>query len=624
MCGIFGIIKNNNYRNSIQEYILNGLEQLQNRGYDSAGICYIGNNKYFNIYKYCSTNDKTALNILRNINYEYNENINIGFGHNRWATHGIKNDINAHPHLSFNKKFVLVHNGIIENYLELKEFCCRNKITFNTQTDTEVIVNIIEYYYEYNNNTIQSIEKCMSILKGTYGCILQCIDEPNVLYTFRKGSPICIGKNDGLVIITSEQSGFCNLINNYITLKNNDICRIEYVDNDVKYTTKESYIYTDIKDVIYNENIVLSNKFKHWTIKEIYEQPITVSNSINNGGRIKNEYEVQLGGLQQHYEKLSKVNNIIILGCGSSYYAGLFGKVFFKKLCNFNSIQVIEGSEFELDDIVKTGLTAIIMISQSGETKDLYQCIECIQKDNKNIITIGIINVIDSLIAREVDCGVYCNAGKEVGVASTKSFTSQVICLSLIAIWFSQIRYSNLFLKRAKFIKDLHNLSYDIQKTIDCVYDISNKDKLEYICNVLNKHSCFILGKGTDEIVAKEGALKIKEITYIHSEGYSSSSLKHGPFALLDENIPVILINLEKKYNDNINSCYEEIKCRQSPIILISNNYNENDTITIPYNSSYGSLLGVIVLQIIAYEISIKKGINPDIPKNLAKVVTVL
>jgi len=620
MCGIFGIIKNHLYSKHITEYILNGLEQLQNRGYDSAGICYIYNNEY-KIYKYATIIGKeTAIERLNKIDYEqYFDTINIGFGHNRWATHGIKNDINAHPHQSFNHKFVIVHNGIIENYLELRNICIENGFKFKSQTDTEVIVNYIEYIYnnQQRQNIIECIEECMKAIKGTYGCILQCIDEPNVLYTFRNGSPILIGNNDGLVIITSEQSGFCNYIQNYITLKNNDICKIEYNNDNIKIITKE--VYNDIKNVVFNENIQLPSQYKHWTIKEIYEQPTTVLNAINNGGRIKNEYEVQLGGLQQYVDKLKKVKNIIILGCGSSFYAGLFGKYFFRKLCNFNTIQVIDGAEFEIDDIVKKGPTAIIFISQSGETKDLYRCIECI-KDTE-IITIGIVNVIDSLIAREVNCGIYCNAGKEIGVASTKSFTSQVVCLSLIAIWFSSLHYKNKC-KSRNIIQDLNNLSFDIKKTIEIMYQ--DKNKLQDIVQICNQHSLFILGKGTDEIASKEGSLKIKEITYIHSEGYSSSSLKHGPFALLDENVPVILLNLEHKFIDKINSCYEEIKCRNSPIIYITNNKcNYSNGIIIPYNSTYNSLLGVIVLQILAYEISIYKGINPDIPKNLAKVVSV-
>ena len=294
---------------------------------------------------------------------------------------------------------------------------------------------------------------------------------------------------------------------------------------------------------------------------------------------------------------------------------------FFKKICNFNTVQVFDGAEFNDYDIPKIGKTAFILISQSGETKDLHRCIE-IANDN-NIITIGIINVIDSLIAREVDCGIYCNAGKEVGVASTKSFTSQIICLSMTAIWFSQLHNINEK-KRVKMILDLQKLSNDIQNTLKCC-----SEKIHNMMTNMKYNNLFLLGKGSDEYIAKEGALKIKEISYIHAEGYSSSSLKHGPFALLDEQFPVIILNLDQKHKAKTINCYQEILSRNSPIILITNDNNiTNDincdnTINIPENKTYASLLGIIPIQLMAYYLSINKGINPDIPKNLAKVVTV-
>ena len=293
---------------------------------------------------------------------------------------------------------------------------------------------------------------------------------------------------------------------------------------------------------------------------------------------------------------------------------------FFKMLCNFNTVQVFDGADLNEYDIPKMGNTAFILISQSGETKDLHRCIDIAK--NNNITTIGVINVVDSLIAREVDCGIYCNAGKEVGVASTKAFTSQVVCLSMCAIWFAGLHNINPK-KREKCIKDLHNLSNDIKMTLDMCSDIIYKlsQKMDY-------NNMFVLGKGTDEYIAKEGALKIKEISYIHSEGYSSGSLKHGPFALLDENFPVILLNLDQNHYTKTLNCYQEILSRNAPILTITNNQLmceniKTEVILVPENKTYSSLLGIIPIQLLAFNLSIKNGYNPDKPKNLAKVVTV-
>jgi len=615
MCGIFGIalLKSNN---ELLRIIINGLTQLQNRGYDSAGIGYINNNK-FEIHKYASTVEINALDKLAELKTLQLDNVNIGIGHNRWATHGIKNDINAHPHVSQSEKFSIVHNGIIENYYDLKQFLTKEGFIFRSQTDTEVIVNLIEFNYNKYKNVYDSIKLTLEQLRGTYGLIIQTIIEPNTLYCVRNGSPLLISQNEDKIIITSEQSGFCGMGTNYITLHNDDICIIKNYNNELTLYTKQQYNKSAINIL---ETELTPYPYKHWTLKEIYQQPQTILNSINNGGRIKNLSEVKLGGLDQNIDILKDINNIILLGCGTSYFAGLYGMYYFKYLCNFNTIQVFDGAEFNTWDIPKLGKTAFILLSQSGETKDLHRCIDIAK--NNNIVTIGIINVIDSLIAREVDCGIYCNAGKEVGVASTKAFTSQVICLSMASIWFSTLHNINEK-KRIKIIADLRNLSYDIKITLEQI-----DSKIKNLATKITSNNMFLLGKGTDEFIAKEGALKIKEISYIHAEGYSASSLKHGPFALLDKNFPVILLSLDKTYETKIMNCYEEVISRDSPIIFITNSDPtakniQNEYILISKNTSYSSLLGIIPIQLLAYYLSINKGINPDKPKNLAKVVTV-
>jgi glucosamine--fructose-6-phosphate aminotransferase (isomerizing) len=624
MCGIFGILTNLENQN-IYKIIIDGLIQLQNRGYDSSGICVL-NNGEFDIHKYASTNQISSIDKLLSLNFhdihpDNNNNFSIGIGHNRWATHGGKTDFNAHPHISNDKKFVLVHNGIIENYIELKNLLTKNGYTFYSQTDTEIIVNLISYHYneeKEHKNTFDAIYKTINELHGTYGLIIINIDEPDVIYCVRNGSPLLIGNTDEYCIITSEQSGFCNMVNNYITLNNDDICVIRNDLNKISIKTNINYVS---KKITMNNYDLTPEPYKHWTLKEIYEQPVAILNAINQGGRIKNRSEVKLGGLESHIHVLKNIDNIIILGCGTSYYSGLYGMYYLKTLCKFNTVQVFDGADFNEFDIPKIGKTAFVLVSQSGETKDLHRCIN-ISKNN-DVITIGIINVVDSLIAREVDCGIYCNTGREMGVASTKAFTNQVICISILAIWYAQIHNINEN-KRINMIKDLYNLSNDFANTIHSV-----ADKMEGLAKEMTDiKNIFVLGKGSDECIAKEGSLKIKEISYIHAEGYSSSSLKHGPFALLDENFPTVILNFANEHEIKILNCFEEVHSRKSPIIFITNNKDIilNKSCEIVYvqkNNSYESLLGVIPLQLFAYYLSVNRGINPDIPKNLAKVVTV-
>ncbi len=611
MCGIFGIVSSTD--ENIYSKIINGLIQLQNRGYDSSGLCVLSD--YLEVHKFASTKTENSLQKLEKACSEMGTTPKyMGIGHNRWATHGVKNDTNAHPHLSNNKQFAIVHNGIIENYAKLKNFLINHGFTFFSQTDTEIIVNLISFYYEKLGDTQKSIESTIADLHGTYGIIVLDLKTPDKMYCVRNGSPLLIGKNEDCVIISSEQTGFCNLISNYITLNNDDICVIERNGLAIKTTN----IYTQKKVSIINQELT-PHPFEHWTIKEIHSQPSVILSAINNGGRIDGTNRVKLGGLEQHLSVLKNINNIIILGCGTSFFAGLYGMHFFKRLCGLNTVQVFDGADFSEYDLPHFGKTACILISQSGETKDLHRCIELAQRNN--ITTIGVINVVDSLIAREVDCGVYCNAGNEVGVASTKAFTSQVVCLSLIAIWFSQIHDINENL-RTKMISDLQNLSNDFKNTLENV----EQQTKEIAATLRETANMFILGKGSDEYIAKEGSLKVKEITYVHSEGYSASSLKHGPFALLDESFPVVILKLENKHGTKIESCIEEVESRGAPVILITNSEYKREChakINVSTNFSYASLLGIVPLQLLAYYLSVEKGINPDKPKNLAKVVTV-
>jgi len=600
--------------------MIDSLIQLQNRGYDSSGVTTLDKNNHFCIYKFASTNEKTSIEKLIELHLESNES-HVGMGHNRWATHGGKTDINAHPHISCNKQIAIVHNGIIENCVTLKKRLIKKGFSFYSETDTEVIANLIAFYYEETRETETAIQKTILDLDGTYGLIILNKDEPNKLYAIRNGSPMLLGFTEKYAIVTSEQSGFCSLVNTYITLNNDDLCVIELL-NDSTLKIKTNLQYT-LKNVSVSLSDLTPSPYTHWTLKEIFDQPVAIINSINRGGRIQNEHSVKLGGLEKNMDLLKKTNNIVILGCGTSFHAGLYGMHFMKNICNFNTVVVLDGADFTVQDVPTIGSTILILITQSGETKDLHRCIK-IAKDN-NLFTIGIVNVVDSLIAREVDCGIYCNSGREMGVASTKAYTSQVVCLALLSIWFAQINDINKH-KRAKLIQDLQNLSNHYTLTLENV-----ESEIKNLATTFTRYNnVFLLGKGTDEVIAREGSLKIKEISYIHSEAYSASSLKHGPFALLDEYFPTILLNCCNEHESKIINCFEQVHSRNSPIVFITNNAKiklnkDRDCrmITIPKNDSFSSLLALIPLQLLAYHLSINKNINPDIPKNLAKVVSV-
>jgi glucosamine--fructose-6-phosphate aminotransferase (isomerizing) len=591
---------------------------LQNRGYDSSGIGLLKDGK-IQVQKYSSDNDETSIQKLCNSSNQLSyKNNTIGFGHNRWATHGKKDDINAHPHVSQDGLFSIVHNGIIENYQSLKEKMLKLDYQFYSQTDTEVIVSLLEHYYKIHSDVYQAISQTIQEIEGTYGLIVIHRDTPNSIFAVRNGSPLLVGINEDIAYITSEQAGFCGVMSDYISLNEDDIIELRKEDFAITIYTNLHYDTKEVQTVYKNTT---PDPYPHWTIKEIHDQEETIMRSLNNKGRIKNASEVKLGGLENYTGELLNIENIILLGCGTSYHSGLIGANFLKSLCEFNSIQVIDGAELTEKDIPRRGRTLFIFISQSGETRDLYRCVQ-IAKDN-NILTMGVINVVDSMIAREVHCGVYCNSGREIGVASTKAFTSQVVCLSLISIWFSQYQGINLQ-KRIQFINDLQNLPYHFKNTIQKVQS-EIKMLLDYH---YNKEHLFLLGKNNDECIAKEGSLKIKEISYIHAEAYSSASLKHGPFALLDENFPVILIDTIPEYFIKNHSCAEEIVSRGSRILRITSSKIKMDLdgvteLVVDNNTSFSSLLAIIPIQLLAYYISVKKGINPDIPRNLAKVVTV-
>lgn len=626
MCGITLIISKNKL--NIINNLLNSLELIQNRGYDSMGICYFDNNSHsYKIEKNASTLNNDCYQLLYDNFLQNNIDSYVGLGHTRWATHGGKTDTNAHPHISEKGNIILVHNGIINNFDILKNKLIDEGFNFYSETDSEVIANLIEYYLIYMSNNIEeAIINSINELEGTYALVIIYTKQLDTYYVTRKGSPLLLANNDNYIICTSESNGFVGLVNDYISLNNEDIIKIS--NNDYK-SINSNEIY-NIKKVL-NEELINTNyinPYSHWMIKEIMEQPETIQKAYNYGGRIENS-NIKLGGLDQLSNIINYIEYILLIGCGTSYNAALIGEEYFKANNKFKIVKTINACEFTTNDIPNIENKAKILtifLSQSGETIDVYNCLKLCKANGT--ITMGIINKVDSLIAREVLCGIYLNAGSEISVASTKSFTSMLVVLSLLEMWFV-----NNYLNNNEKINNLRFLSNTLTQLL---YNNVFLKQIESIKDFIldnNIHNIFILGKNKLYPVASEGSLKIKEVAYLHCEGFSAGSLKHGPFALLDKtNLTLLLIDYNDKTNyQNLKSTYYEILGRETNIIIITNSQIVIDELNLDENSYcllyklefYNEIIFTIALQKLAYELSIAKGINPDKPRNLAKVVTV-
>jgi glucosamine--fructose-6-phosphate aminotransferase (isomerizing) len=608
MCGIIGYLGSN----SFQEYVLSGLKLLQNRGYDSMGVSIIAD-KSLKTTKFASTNTYDSFQILSDqIQEDAAADVStIAIGHTRWATHGGKTDANAHPHHDCKNRISIVHNGIIENYMELKMELLNLGYIGKSQTDTEIISMMIGRYLDEGVTMTDALQKTVDRLRGTWALIVIHRDFPEKMWLTRNGSPLLLGMSDDMIIVTSEMIAFLNYVKTYIVLNNHDIVEVTKGNGGISYSPNVQRYQMKEKAEM---SIELSpTNYPYWMLKEIFEQPDAVRRAINYGGRIQSESEVKLGGLDACKHRLLTVKHLILLGCGTSFHAGLWSMEIFKSLELFETVTIFDGAEFTTKDIPKSGQTACIMLSQSGETKDLHRCVHIAQE--RGLITIGVVNVHDSLIARESDCGVYLNAGREVGVASTKSFTNQCVVLALIAVWFSQV-HGTFLEKRRKIIRDLHSLPFHIQLILD------NSEKAHSITHhLLGANSAFLLGKGKEEAIAKEGALKIKEIAYIHAEGYSSSALKHGPFALITEYMPIFILDIGEEHHDKNMNAYHETSARGANVILISDQIDCE--LKVENNGVFGGILANVYLQMISYYLAIDLAYNPDFPRNLAKVVTV-
>ena len=641
------------------EITYEGIKILQNRGYDSCGVCSINKDNKLVWNKCANRKNQTAVQAVGEKLEDHKDN-KIVIGHSRWATTGAITDPNAHPHFDNKNRVALVHNGIIENYQELKNFLQQNGYFFTSETDTEVIAVLIGYYLDQGYTFMKALETTIEQLHGTWGLAIISTETPNKLYLCKNGSPLVVGYDHNFALVASESSAVLNHVKNYFLLKNNEIICISLDDEvsgqDLKNSNNISkpritiehnskiihepekiwnFMSTAEEIAEINKNAGFSNTsgtsliattpapFSHWMLKEIMEQPDSLFRAMNLGGRLVGEDKVRLGGLNDHRDELLKIKYLLILGCGTSFHAALLGSKYFKLLESVQAVQVIDASEFSIKDIPRPyNDVGVLVLSQSGETKDVHRAMD-IAKAN-GIFVFSIVNVVGSLIARESSCGVYLNAGREVAVASTKAFTSQIIALALIALWFAGEKDINKT-KRKELIADLRKLPADCKSTLE------NVDKqVDTMLPILkNQKSIFILGRDFGEPIAYEGALKIKEIGYLHAQGYPGGSLKHGPFALIENGTPIILIMLNDEHSTKMEIAAEEVKARGASTILITNKssgFNSrlyNAIATLPDNRSFASLLAVLPLQYLSFKIALNAGYALDTPRNLCKTVNV-
>lgn len=626
MCGIIAFL--GNVKGG--KYALEGIKMLRNRGYDSVGCCSIDSTKNhkFVLTKYATTPERDSYDIFEE-NFEVHKDHKTMILHTRWATTGIVCDENSHPHLdTVNPDLIsIVHNGIISNYAELQKFLISKGVQFRSETDTEVIVNMIAYYYqENNNNMMDSIKLTLQELEGTWALIILNRLEPDTLYVCKRGSPILVGYSNDMCIVSSEASGFSNYLHTYHIVEEQQILKIQ-----LNQEEKKINFFQDDKLTELSTQTLIQKQFHHttpdpypyWTLKEIMEQPQSIMNSINHGGRIHGKSRVNLGGLKDHSKQLLNIKHLSIIASGTSMHSGLLGLKYLQNIGGFDTVRVIDASEFLLADLCSHD-AGVLVLSQSGETRDIVRCLEIIRENRPDIIVFSIVNVVESLIAREADCGVYLNAGREVGVASTKSFTCQVIVMMMIAIWFSQYRNTNHRYIRTKMVGSLHKLSNLVSKTIQQCHTACES----LIRDLINHQHLFILGRDKGLPVAMEGALKIKEISYIHAEAYPGGSLKHGPLALISEGVPVIVLRFgDLDVIGKLDIAAEETKSRGAFLISISSSKCRNSEIydheiIFPHDQYAEPILAIIPLQLIAYYLAVNKGYNPDYPRNLAKCVT--
>lgn len=616
MCGIAGYIGPRN----AYPIVLNGLYRLEYRGYDSAGIV-LFNGENINVLK-----TKGKVSELEAIfDTENAKKGNIGFGHTRWATHGVPNHVNSHPHLSQSGNLVIVHNGIIENYDTIKKELINRGYIFQSDTDTEVLVNLIEEIKTKEECLLgKAVQLALNEVVGAYAIAVFDRTKPDELVVARLGSPLAIGvgEENKEFFIASDASPFIEYTKDAIYLEDDHMAIIKVGRPiNVRKLTDDSLVKASVQQLKLNLEQIEKGGYEHFMLKEIYEQPSAITDTFR-GRLLPKEGVVKVSGIDDHIEKFLNANRIIMVGCGTSWHAGLVGEYLFEELARI-PVEVEYGSEFRYRNPIITDKDIVIAISQSGETADTLAAIKLAK--SKGAFVYGICNVVGSSIARETHSGSYTHAGPEIGVASTKAFTTQITMLTLIAL---RLGKANGSIFNVDFNKFLHEIEL-IPEKVNTLLNLDNK--IKEIASIYKDVSNFLyLGRGFNFPVALEGALKLKEISYIHAEGYPAAEMKHGPIALIDENMPIVVIATSNGHYDKIVSNIQEIKARKGKIIAV---VTEGDTIVreladhvieIPETiEALTPLLTTIPLQLLSYHIAVMRGCNVDQPRNLAKSVTV-
>ena len=614
MCGIVGYVG----AKRAQPILVEGLKRLEYRGYDSAGVAVIHEGS-LHIGKQAGRISVLAEAIAGDENVTDGR---VGIAHTRWATHGAPTQANAHPHTDCTGKIAIVHNGIIDNYADLKQLLIERGHKFTSETDSEVLAHLISDFY-YNNNGCEKIERAVQMalreVTGTYGLAVLCADEPDKLVAARKGSPLILGVGSGEFIIASDASAIVEHTGSVIYLNDNEMVVLDF-DGMRTLTTDNVPISKQVQQVEWSLEQIALGEFEHFMLKEVFEQPEAVANSLR--GRIdRRENRIQLGGIEDLARELVKTKRVILTACGTAWHAGLIGEYLFENLARIPA-EVEYASEFRYRNPIIEDGTVVIAISQSGETADTLAALR--EARHKGALALGVVNTVGSTIARETDAGVYIHVGPEIGVASTKAFTGQVAVLTLMS----------LYLGRRRFMSDSRLSDYlaaleAIPGQIEQILAQSDGIK-QAVAKYVDCDNWLFLGRGYNYPVALEGALKLKEISYIHAEGLPAAEMKHGPIALIDENMPVVFIAPRGGTYDKILGNIEEVRARGGRVIAVA---TEGDT-KIARHAEHvfyvpdcpvplQPLLTVIPLQLLAYHAAVARGCNVDKPRNLAKCVTV-
>jgi glucosamine--fructose-6-phosphate aminotransferase (isomerizing) len=627
-CGIAGVV---GAKGDARDFLIEGLTILKNRGYDSAGIATMSDvNPSLVVTKYASEGENAdGLNLVDK-NSAVSNGHNIGIAHTRWATHGGKTDANAHPHTDSSGKIALVHNGTLNNANELRRELQSRGHVFNSETDTEVIAKLIGEFYEKGGcqSVKEATEQALARCDGSWGLCIMCTDCPDQLVVARNGSPLVIGIGSDRTYIASETSAFNRYTKNFISMNDGEIGVLRADGSTLDLTRMQEAPDQEVK--------LSPAPYPHWTLKECFEQPEAIARALGFGGRLTHEH-TQLGGLEKMKDELAKVKYLTLSACGTSLNAARYAEKLMKHLGSFDVVHSLDAAETDSNDFPKNPQkakeTAFLVVSQSGETKDVANVVNAAQEHDLTVMSV--VNAVGSLIARTTKLGVYCNAGRENAVASTKAFTTQVTVLALIALWFREIKDKvNGVTEHSAEVSAMKDSL--MRLPICCGMALRDRDACKRVAERLNgKEHCFVLGKGYGEPVAMEGALKIKEMCYLHAEGYSGGALKHGPFALIesDENgkqgaTPIIMLILDDAHAHHMRTAAEEVRARGADVIVITDKKElaegiDENPLLIPSNGPMTALGAVLPIQLIAYELAMLRGINPDTPRNLAKAVTV-